>query len=43
MMYLHTDKDQFRDAIYLAYEQTGIMAQAIEKDYYITMLLKLLS
>ena len=33
----------FQDAIELAYEQTGIMAQAIEKDYYVTMLLRLLS
>lgn len=43
MTYLHNNKDQFQDAIELAYEQTGIMAQAIEKDYYVTMLLHLLS
>ena len=43
MAYLHNDKDLFQDAIALAYEQTGIMAQAIEKDYYVTMLLRLLS
>lgn len=43
MAYLHNNKDQFQDAIELAYEQTGIMAQAIEKDYYVTMLLRLLS
>lgn len=43
MAYLHNDKEQFRDAIYLAYNQTGIMAQTIEKDYYVTMLLKILS
>lgn len=43
MTYLHNDKDQFLDAIELAYEQIGIMAQAIEKDYYVTMLLRLLS
>ena len=43
MAYLHNNKDQFQDAIELAYEQTGIMAQAIEKDYYVTMLLHLLS
>lgn len=42
MAYLHNNKDQFQDAIELAYEQTGIMAQAIEKDYYVTMLLRLL-
>lgn len=43
MVYLHSDREQFRDAIYLAYEQTGIMVQAIEKDYYVTMLLRLLA
>lgn len=43
MAYLHNDREQFKDAIYLAYDQTGIMVQAIEKDYYVTMLLKLLS
>jgi len=43
MAYLHNDREQFKDAIYLAYGQTGIMVQAIEKDYYVTMLLKLLS
>lgn len=43
MDYLHNSREQFRDAIYLAYDQTGIMVQAIEKDYYVTMLLKLLS
>lgn len=43
MAYLHNNKDQFQDAIELAYEQTGIMPQAIEKDYYVTMLLRLLS
>ena len=43
MVYLHNDREQFQDAIYLAYDQTGIMVQAIEKDYYVTMFLKLLS
>lgn len=43
MAYLHNDREQFKNAIYLAYDQTGIMVQAIEKDYYVTMLLKLLS
>lgn len=43
MAYLHDNSDQFQDAIELAYEQTGIMAQAIEKDYFVTMLLRLLS
>lgn len=43
MAYLHSDREQFRDAIDLAYEQTGVMVQAIEKDYYVTMLLRLLT
>ena len=30
MAYLHKDREQFRNAIALAYEQTGVMAQAIE-------------
>ena len=34
MAYLHSDREQFRDAIDLAYHQTGVMVQAIEKDYY---------
>lgn len=43
MPYLHNDKELFREAINLAYQHTGLMIQAIEKDYYVTMLLKLLS
>lgn len=43
MTYLHNNRELFRDAIYLTSLQTGIMVQAIEKDYYVTMLLKLLS
>ena len=29
MVYLHSDREQFRDAIDLAYEQTGVMVQAL--------------
>ena len=43
MSYLHNDKELFQEAINLSYQHTGIMIQAIEKDYYVTMLLKLLS
>lgn len=43
MAYLHNNKELFQDAIELAYEQTSIMSQAIEKDYYVTMILRLLS
>lgn len=43
MTYLHNDVKIFEDAIMLTYEQTGLIPQAIEKDYYVTMLLQLLS
>lgn len=43
MAYLHSDREQLRDAIDLTYGQTGVMVQAIEKDYYVTMLLRLLA
>jgi len=43
MAFLHSDREQFRDAVNLTYEYTGIMVQAIEKDYYVTMLLQLLA
>lgn len=43
MAFLHSDREQFRDAVNLTYEYTGIMVQVIEKDYYVTMLLQLLA
>lgn len=43
MTYLHNDVKTFEDAIMLTYEQTSLIPQAIEKDYYVTMLLQLLS
>lgn len=43
MEYLHDNREQFQDAIGIAYEQTGIMPQIIEKDYYVTMLLRVLA
>ncbi len=43
MAYLHNDREQLEQAVNLAAYQTGIMAQAIEKDYYVTMILRLLS
>lgn len=27
MVYLHNNREQFKDAIYLAYDQTGIILQ----------------
>ena len=43
MAFLHSDREQFRDAVNLTFEYAGIMVQAIEKDYYVTMLLQLLA
>lgn len=43
MEFLHKNREQFLEAINLAEHQTGIMAQIIEKDYYVTMILKLLA
>ena len=42
-MYLHNDKDLFTDVITEANAQTGIAESIIEKDYYVTMILKLLA
>lgn len=43
MEFLHKDREQFLEAVNLAEHQTGIMAQIIEKDYYVTMILRLLT
>ena len=43
MEFLHKDREQFLEAINIAEHQTGIMAQIIEKDYYVTMILRLLA
>lgn len=43
LTYLHNNKDSFQEAIILAHQHTGLIIQAIEKDYYVSMLLKLLS
>ena len=43
MAYLHENREQFLNAINLTFSQTGIMTQAIEKDYYVTMILRKLS
>ena len=42
-MYLHDDKDLFTEVIREANSQTGIAESIIEKDYYVTMILKLLA
>ena len=43
MEFLHKNREQFLEAINLAEHQTGVIAQAIEKDYYVSMILRLLS
>lgn len=43
IMYLHNDKEQFVEALNLTAYSTAIMVQAIEKDYYVSMILRLLS
>ena len=43
MAFLHNDKEQFAEAIHLTAYQTGIMAQAIEKDYYVSLILRRLA
>lgn len=40
MEYLHKDREKFREAIDLTVYKTGVAAEAVEKDYYVTMLLK---
>lgn len=42
-MYLHEDKGLFFDVVNAASEKLNIPMAVIEKDYYVTMILKLLS
>ena len=39
-MFLHNDKELFREVIYSAAVELGLPIAVIEKDYYVTMLLK---
>ncbi|MBR4344087.1 MAG: nucleotidyl transferase AbiEii/AbiGii toxin family protein [Lachnospiraceae bacterium] len=43
MAWLHNNKEDFYDAINMAAEKYGIIPSAIEKDYYVTLILKELS
>ena len=43
MDYLHNNREQFAEAINLAVFQTGLAPEIIEKDYYITLILRRLS
>lgn len=42
-MYLHEDREQLLDVIRMAAGHTGMSEIVIEKDYYVTMILRLLS
>ena len=42
-MYLHEDQDIFIDAIQKTREESGIEPAIIEKDYYVSMMLRLLA
>lgn len=43
MDFLHNDKETFSQAINLVTNKNGIRSEIVEKDYYVTMILKLLS
>lgn len=43
MEFLHNDKEMFSQAINLATNKNGIRPEIVEKDYYVTMILRLLS
>ena len=43
MEYLHKDKERFKEAIDLTVYRTGFAPEVVEKDYYITLLLKVLA
>lgn len=42
-MYLHEDKELFREVLQNTAKETGQSIAVVEKDYYVTMILKLLS
>lgn len=42
-MYLHEDKETFKDIVEQATDQTGRAIAVVEKDYYVTLILRLLS
>ena len=42
-MYLHEDKEIFKEVIEQMVADTGRVAVLIEKDYYVTMILRLLA
>ena len=40
MVYLHNDKEQFAEAINLTVYKSGLPEEVVEKDYYVTMILR---
>ena len=38
-MYLHKDREMFRDIVEQTAEQSGRSAMVVEKDYYVTLIL----
>ena len=42
-MYLHKDREMFKDIIEQTAEQIGKVPVVIEKDYYVSLILKLLA
>ena len=42
-MYLHRDRETFRDIVGQAADSSGRTPAVVEKDYYVTLILKLLS
>ncbi len=43
MDFLHNDREIFTQAVNLVTAKKGIRSEIVEKDYYVTMLLKYLS
>lgn len=42
-MYLHDDRELFAETIYQVEDFTGRAAAIVEKDYYVTLILRLLA
>ena len=42
-MFLHNDRELFHDVVVSAAEKFGTVVPIVEKDYYVTMILKKLS
>ena len=40
MEYLHKNREQFREAVARTAADTGFVAEAVEKDYYVSMILR---